>query len=189
MPGKIEMIFETYPINMTKETTHKEELLASVQKAFSNFLLQLEKFSPQKINVIPYEGSWTAAQVADHVTKSNLSITRALQLQGTVINRNPFDRVKELKDIFLDFNSKLEAPPFIQPDQQVYDKSRLIGKLLESVSTLKEAGKRTELLEMINHSAFGDITKFEILHFVLYHTQRHTHQLQKIAGRLNLDRL
>ena len=45
---------------------------------------------------------------------------------------------------------------------------------------MKEVSFPANLSEMINHPAFGDITKFEILHFVLYHTQRHIHQLEKI---------
>ena len=36
------------------------------------------------------------------------------------------------------------------------------------------------LSEMISHSLFGEVTKLELLHFVVYHTQRHIHQLKKI---------
>ena len=162
------------------ETTHKEELSASLEKAFSNFFLLLNEFDEREINTVPFESSWTAAQVADHVTRSNRSIAKALLLKGTIINRNPFGRVQELKNIFLDFSTKLKSPDFILPGKNLYDKKELTGNLLDSIRKIKEAFNHAELLEMINHQAFGDITKFEILHFVVYHTQRHTHQLENI---------
>jgi hypothetical protein len=170
---------------MIKEAGHKEELLVSVENVFSQFIALLEKSERNQINAIPFPGSWTAAQVADHVTKSNQSITKALLLHGTIINRNPFARVQELKNVFLNFDTKLQSPDFILPDKEIYEKETLIRKLVDSIHKIIEAAGRIELLEMINHQAFGDITKFEILHFVVYHTQRHTHQLEKIAEALN----
>lgn len=165
---------------MVKEISHTEELLISLDKAFSNFFLVLNEFDQLQLNTLPFEGSWSAAQVADHVTKSNRSIAKALLLKGAIINRNPFERVQELKGIFLDFSTKLKSPDFILPDEDHFEKETVISKLLESLRKIKEAATHTELLEMINHPAFGDITKFEILHFVVYHTQRHAHQLENI---------
>jgi len=170
---------------MIKQVSLKEGLLASVETTFSHFINLLERFDRDNINAIPFHGSWTAAQVADHVTKSNQSIAKALLLYGTIINRNPFARVEELKTIFLNFDTKLQSPDFILPDKELYEKANLVNTLIESVHKIIEAGNKVELLEMINHVAFGDITKFEILHFVIYHTQRHTHQLKKIAEALN----
>lgn len=166
---------------MIKEVTHKEELLISLEKAFSNFFLLLNEFDRQQLNTVPFENSWSAAQVADHVTKSNRSIAKALLLKGSIINRNPFGRLQELKNIFLDFSSKLKSPDFILPAEGKYEKETVTNKLLESIRKIKEAINNVELLEMINHQAFGDITKFEILHFVVYHTQRHTYQLENIC--------
>lgn len=170
---------------MIKDVSHKEELLISLEKAFSNFYILLNEFDQQQLNAIPFEGSWTAAQVADHVSKSNRSIAKAMLLKGSVINRNPFGRVQELKNIFLDFSTQLKSPDFILPAEGHYEKERMRGKLLESMRKIKEAANQTELLEMINHPAFGDITKFEVLHFVVYHTQRHTRQLENIGRSSN----
>lgn len=169
---------------MIKDTTHKEELLILLEKSFRNFFLLINEFDNEKLNTIPFKGSWTAAQVSEHVTKSNRSIAKALLLKGAIINRNPFGRVQELKNVFLDFSTKLQSPDFILPGEGQYEQKAMTDKLLESMRKIKEAANQTELLEMINHPAFGDITKFEILHFVLYHTQRHTHQLKKILAAI-----
>jgi hypothetical protein len=172
-------------VHMIPELSRKQEILTTVRKTFDRFLSLVGEFGPGTINLIPFPGSWSVAQVADHVTKSNRSIARALQLAGTAINRNPFDRVPELKQVFLNFSSKLQSPVFILPNQMIYDRDSLIGSLSDSIHEIDKAGGNAELLEMINHPAFGNITKFEILYFVVFHTQRHLHQLGGISGYLS----
>ncbi|HZI53432.1 MAG TPA: DinB family protein [Chitinophagaceae bacterium] len=165
---------------MVKDELQKEQLLALLEDTLTRFMEKLKKFSEVKINTIPFVNGWTAAQVADHLTKSNNSITKAMLLNGTYINRDPRGRVEELKAVFLDFNTKLKSPDFILPSQDIYEREVVIQSLEWSVKKLMEVGREADLSEMINHMAFGDITKFEILYFVHYHTQRHMHQLDKI---------
>jgi hypothetical protein len=167
-------------ISMQSGLLPKEELLVSLKNIVSELLHLLNRFDGQNINSVPFEGSWTAAQVIDHITRSNLSITKAFTLKGDMINRDPAERVQELKNVFLNFNSRYESPDFILPTQEVYEKKMLIALLQRSVDKIKEVSCQADLSELINHPAFGNITKFEILHFVLFHTQRHIHQLKKI---------
>jgi len=165
---------------MLKDISNKEDVLISLEQNTSYLFQLLDSFDQQNINRIPFEGSWTAAQLADHITRSNLSITKALLLNGVVVNRDKGARIKELKEIFLDFQSKMKSPEFIVPTKNKYEKTTVLGYLQQSVEKMLEISKRTDMSSMINHPAFGDITKFEILHFVLYHTQRHIYQLEKI---------
>jgi DinB superfamily len=167
-------------ITMQTGALPKEELLAALKNMVLELMQVLNGFDGQNINTVPFEGSWTAAQVVDHITRSNMSITKAFTLKGATLNRDPAERVQELKNVFLNFNSKFQSPDFILPTQQVYEKKMLVALLNRSVDKIKEVSCRADLSEMINHPAFGDITKFEILHFVLFHTQRHIHQLKKI---------
>jgi DinB superfamily len=158
----------------------KEELLVSLKNIVAELMQVLNGFDGQNINTVPFEGSWTAAQVVDHITRSNMSITKAFTLKGAAINRDPAERVQELKNVFLNVNNRFQSPDFILPAQDVYEKKMLIALLNRSVDKIKEVSCQADLSEMINHPAFGDITKFEILHFVLFHTQRHIRQLEKI---------
>lgn len=159
-------------------------LIASLEGTFDNATALIDRFDEQLVNQVPFHGSWTAAQVTDHLTLSNLSIAKALALAGTPINREPGERITELKDIFLDFETRLQAPSFVLPSENKYDKVSLLAAFRKSYENILTLAQKADLSAMINHSAFGDITKFEILHFVLYHTQRHTHQLEKIYKEL-----
>ena len=165
---------------MIKDISHKENLLVSLEKTTDELMVLLDLFDKVGINKVPFEDSWTAAQLADHITRSNTSITKALMLRGTSINRDPGERIGELKELFLNFTTKFKSPDFIVPTQDTYDREEVMARLKQSVQKMKEVSFPANLSEMINHPAFGDITKFEILHFVLYHTQRHIHQLEKI---------
>lgn len=140
----------------------------------------VNSFSEKGFNTIPFEGSWTAAQVTDHITKSNKSIVQALSLEGKPADRKPDERTPELAKIFLDFKTKLKSPDFILPTQDYYQKASLIVALESSIGKLKEATSNASLTDAIEHKAFGEITKLELLYFVIYHTQRHMHQMQHI---------
>ena len=170
---------------MIKEDLQKNQLLALLEDTATRFIEKLHQFNEVKINLVPFVNSWTAAQVGDHLTKSNNSIAKAMGLSGTNINRDPRGRVEELKAVFLDFNTRLKSPDFILPAQDIYKREVVIKNLESSIKKLMEAGSGANLSEMINHRAFGDISKYEILCFVHFHTQRHFHQLEKIFEAVN----
>ena len=163
-----------------KDELEKEHLIEILEGTARQLMEKVQGFDEVEINVIPFKNSWTAAQVAEHLTKSNNSIAKAMLLNGTTINRHYGARVEELKKIFLDFDSKLKSPDFILPSQNIYEKEVVFNNLKWSVDKLLEVSRESELFEMINHRAFGDITKFEILYFVHFHTLRHIHQLDQI---------
>ncbi len=162
------------------ENINTEELFASFDKTTSELIDLISSFSETQINEIPSAGSWTAAQVAEHLTKSNIGIIRSLKKEGRLPGRDPDAGVEQLKKTFLDFDKKLQSPEFILPTQDIYQKKLVIDNLWISIAQLKELSNEVNLFEMISHPIFGDVTKLELLHFVVYHTQRHIHQLKNI---------
>ena len=77
---------------------------------------------------MPFEGSWTAGQVAQHILLSSSSVE---VLRGPVkkTKRAPDEGIENLRSIFLDFDTKLESPEFIMPQNKVYDKEELLRLL------------------------------------------------------------
>ncbi len=165
---------------MITEKINTKELSASLAKTTSGLLQLVSSFSEKEINTIPFKDSWTAAQVAEHITRSNIGITQALLKEGKTSSGNADERVQELKELFLNFETRLQSPKFILPTQDIYRKEIVISDLKKSIEEVKEASSKINLFETISHPALGEITKLEMLHFVVYHTQRHIHQLKKI---------
>jgi hypothetical protein len=165
---------------MIADKINTKELFSSLDDTTSEFLRSVSLFEENEINKIPFDGSWTGAQVAEHVTRSNIGITKELQKKGRPCEREPDAGVQELKSVFLNFTSKLKSPEFILPTKDSYDKEIVITDLKKSINELKEISENEDLFRIINHPVFGEVTKLELIHFVVYHTQRHIHQLKNI---------
>ena len=169
---------------MATETLETSEILSATSDAIGELTDLMSAVDEDKVNTIPYEGSWTAPQLLRHVTKSINGMTRALQMDAKPATRNPSERTDELKKIFLDFSKKLTQPEFIVPEERVYEKQSAIEGLNKSFGRFKESAAVANVNDLVEGLPLGPITKLEIIHFVLYHTQRHVHQMKKICEAL-----
>jgi hypothetical protein len=164
---------------MTSKTNGKE-LFRLVNDTTSEFFKLAASFTEDELNAKPPSDGWTAGQVIEHVTRSNINITKELLRQGKICDRAPDAGVDNIKSIFLNFEKKLKSPAFIVPTKDTYSRETLIAQLKKSIDELEEAGQKEDLYEVINHAIFGDVTRLETLYFVVYHTKRHVHQLSNI---------
>lgn len=162
----------------------KKDIVEQLEETTNELLQLVSSFGEEEMNSVPFKDSWTAAQVADHITKSNASMIRSLSEEGKISSRSIDEGVPKLKEIFLDFTSKLQSPKFILPTRDTYSKEIVVADLKNSIEQIKKLSNTINLSEIVNHRVFGEITKFEILHFVVYHTQRHIYQLKNILQRV-----
>jgi uncharacterized damage-inducible protein DinB len=165
---------------MPAATINATELFTVLDETTSELLRLITSVSQQKINTIPFKDSWTAAQLAVHVTKSNKAIAQGLNMKGKPAERNIDDGVPKLKKMFLDFDVKYKSPEFIVPEEKNYNKGEIIAALQQSIERLQKIRDEINLSEIISLPPFGEVTKLELLHFVLYHTKRHVHQLKNM---------
>ncbi len=166
---------------MTTETFETNKILSETADAVAELSNLMEAVAEEKVNTIPYEGSWTAPQLLRHVSKSINTMANALQMEAKPANRNPAERIEVLKNIFLDFSKKMTQPEFLVPEEEVYEKRSAIDELQASFNRFKENALNANPEELVEGLPMGPVTKLEIIHFVLYHTQRHLHQMKKIC--------
>ncbi|MES2371147.1 MAG: DinB family protein [Bacteroidota bacterium] len=169
---------------MATGTLDPNQIFSATADTLSELTDLMAAVDENKVNTIPYEGSWTAPQLLRHVTKSINGMTRALQMDAKPAQRDPGERIEELKKIFLDFSIKLTQPEFIVPEEMIYEKQSAIEEINKSFDQFKESANSANLNDLVEGFPLGPITKWEIIHFVLYHTQRHLHQMKKICGAL-----
>jgi len=165
---------------MNPENISTAQLLTSCNATAAELLQLISSFSESEINTIPAKDSWTAAQVADHVTQSNNSVAQAMEAAGTPTHRKPDEGAPKLKAIFLNFEKKLQSPEIILPGKGTYQKDILIANLEQSIHRIQQIAAGADLTETVSHSVLGQNTRLEIMYFVWYHTQRHIHQLKNI---------
>jgi hypothetical protein len=66
----------------------------------------------------------------------------------------------------------MQSPEFIVPEKMHYNKERLITEFEAALVPLTRL-KNVNVNELITGLPLGPITKLEIIHFILYHFQRH----------------
>lgn len=170
--------------SIPSEMADKAELIAAIDSAVAHLIDLSALLDADKINIVPHTGSWTPGQLFDHVTKSISLMAKAMAKKTAPADRHAGDKIAFLNKIFLDFDKKLDAPDIITPSAASYEKEEMIHNLRNALGVLKENTSDADLQELVHGLPLGEVTKLEILHFVLYHTMRHTHQFEKISAAL-----
>jgi hypothetical protein len=159
------------------------EIINQLETALVETVTLLTSFNEKELNKVPFEGSWTAAQVGRHLFKSEAGIDQLFYATTQPAGRQPDERAEELKKILLNFNEKLNCPDFLLPESNHYNKQDLIDSLSEVKGIVLKAATTADLTHVAplpdGHPLKGS-TKLEIVHFMTYHAIRHNHQLNKI---------
>jgi hypothetical protein len=161
-------------------TEQKEQLNQALTSAFDNFIEALSQFDETVVNEIPFAGSWTPAQVAQHII---------LATDGLPDGKNkPADRafdalLPKIRPWWEDFTKKLKSPPPLVPDKKSRSKEELLSEL-KRVRAKDLAIVATQDLTVIcldsELPSIGYLTRYEWLEFIRIHLGRHTFQLNNM---------
>ena len=168
----------------TAESLDTNKILTETSDAVSAISDLMRTVKEEMVNTVPFDGSWTAPQLLRHVSKSLQGMAKAMKMDAKPATRNPEERIEGLRNVFLDFSKKLTQPDFLIPENQVYKKQPAIDELNKSFSEFKANASCANLNEQVEGLPLGPITKLEIIHFVLFHTQRHLYQMENICAAL-----
>jgi hypothetical protein len=154
----------------------------NITGTFSELNNILSAFSEAQLDEVPFEGSWTPGEVAEHIIKSLSGIKLFLEGPVKEPGRAPDEKVKALEDLFLNFDIKMKSPDFILPQAKQHSKEEQLRVLTALEQEMLDAAKLdlSLLCEAGEFPTFGYLTRLEWIHFFLAHTQRHTQQLKNI---------
>ncbi|MES2809912.1 MAG: DinB family protein [Bacteroidota bacterium] len=160
-------------------------LVTELEDAKTGLLAAVNAISEDKFNTVPFEGSWTAGQVSDHLLQS-LGV-EVLYGRTETTERAPDQNVAPLGQAFLDFTIKMKSPDFILPGDGPHKKQIYLNDFVSTFNKLIEAAKTLDLTQTcldFTMPVMGALTRLEFLWFYVFHTKRHTYQLQNIAKAL-----
>jgi hypothetical protein len=164
-----------------------QEITKEVNEALSGLITLLSRFDQEQINVVPFEGSWTAGQLAQHMVKANSGFADILKGPVKDTERKPDEVIPKIKGDFLNFNIKMKAPDILIPEAKNYDKNELVSglkRIRENVVNAAETLDLTKTCVAFELPVYGYLTRQEAVAFVTCHTLRHTHQLKNIYQKL-----
>lgn len=161
----------------------KTETLNKVTETTNELLNVVSALSEEQINKIPFEGSWTAGQVTDHISQSFDGVIKIVNDKAVPTERAPDKKVELIKGIFLDFTTKMSSPEFVLPAQPPHKKEILVDNLKSLTKQMTDAINEQDLSFIYTDfeiPGFGKFTRLEWINFLIYHMQRHTHQIKNI---------
>lgn len=165
----------------------KNDLQREIANTKEELLEGLDLFDQENINIIPFEDSWTAGQVAEHILMSISGILETIKGPAKPTERNPEEHIKQLGDIFLNMDIKMKSPDFIIPSddpQNIVSLSVALGSTLDGIKQVAENDDLTVTCTGFDMPVLGPLTKLEWISFASFHTRRHTQQLKNIAHHL-----
>jgi hypothetical protein len=161
-----------------------EDLISELETTTKDLLDTLSLFTQEQFNTIPFEGSWTAGQVAEHLLKSKARIPRLLSGNSRPTTERPTDeKTGAIKAIVLDFSTRLKSPDFILPSNEIKEKQALLNALQSNGAEIRRVIGTIDLSRTFTDYPFpqlGEFTGWEWVCFVVCHSKRHIRQLKNI---------
>ena len=163
------------------------KIKGKIAPTFDKLIKTITAFSSDGFNKVPFEGSWTGGQVCEHLRLSTGNLTELLYGNTSETSKSPEEKVPQIADLFLNFETKLQSPDFIYPEMKPYDKAPMIDFFTNAKAKMLKASEELDLAptcEDFSLPGFGKMTRVEWMTFVLYHIQRHTMQLERILAKV-----
>lgn len=159
-------------------------LLEGYNEATKDLLETVTVFREDQFNIVPFAGSWTAAQVTEHLLIAATGIPDILKGPTEIVQRAPDEKVEAIGSVFLDFTAKFKSPDFVLPSDGPQDREQLYRTYRRLKEEIAEIADLTALCTSESFPQLGEFTGWEWLWFDYCHTKRHTLQLKKIHAHL-----
>ncbi|MGX5856120.1 DinB family protein [Dyadobacter jiangsuensis] len=172
----------------TNETVDRKQLLHDLDQTEQDFYSILAALTPRQLNIVPFEGSWTAGQVAEHILMAESGIPETVLGSTEQTDRPVAQYVPVIESIFLDFTAKYQAPEFIIPSAGPHDQQQLLEAFKAERAAIREIAANEDLTLTCTDFEFpqiANLTRWEWLQFVLCHSKRHTRQLRNISEKVS----
>jgi hypothetical protein len=160
-----------------------------IHKTVTDFTAVISQLNDQQINQVPFEGSWTAGEVAGHLLRSLKNTSVLLSRNTEKADRPADEKVQKVIGLFSDASVKMKNPEFTAPEKSQYTKEEILEgfekiekDLTESVETL-DLGMICKGFEL---PGFGPFSRLEWITFYLTHVERHTGQLKRIKSMVSM---
>lgn len=162
------------------------QIITKFDKTTDELLKLLSSLTEEQLNIPPFENSWTAGQIGDHLYRS-YSVMEILTGNVENTNRAPDEKLPEIQKLFLDFSIKMDSPKEILPTTKSINKVDLIEGLKKRISSQKEIILSEDLSKLcldFEIPEYGPFTRLEWIGFNTVHTQRHVHQLKNVIQEI-----
>ncbi|MGO1521751.1 MAG: DinB family protein [Sphingobacterium sp.] len=167
----------------------QKELINEIEVFHQDLNRALSQFSNTTLNTVPFEKSWTAGQVAEHIMNSQLYIITQLSQGPVSIADRLYDQeVNTIQEIFRDMESKTKTDESIAPGPPPHSLKTLQKALQKQKNQQIDIIKTKKLREfstILEFPGIGHLSLYEWMHMMIEHGQRHSRQIADIYKKLD----
>lgn len=174
-------------LDMMKKTQVKKDLRQST----NNLLEVLSAVSADIFNTRPDKDEWSIGKVAEHLIKVETGTVRMFTGPAETSVRDPEEKIENIKVRMLDYETKMSAYGPIIPDDKPKDKTKALEKIQDirqQMSSFIDIQDLTETVTGFEHPIFGLLTRIEWIYFNIFHSRRHTYQIEEINNSISRKR-
>lgn len=162
------------------------ELFNLIDENTSRLGTKIFPLSDEVFNFKSNPKQWSIADVIQHLTLLEAAVNRLVT--GSKSPAGEGDKTESIRETLLD-PRPLDAGGFLSPKPGHKDKAECWEKFVLTRSSLMNDVRQEDfssLCQDYNHVLFGKLTVGEWLFFVLYHSERHERQIDRVLAHLPL---
>lgn len=168
--------------------TTKENLLSDLDANTDALIERILNFDPALFDQQPADGSWSAAQLTEHIYVLDRLIFNILTGETEASQRPANEKLATIEAVMNNRSRTIKAPDPIVPLGKVKDQQVLITKIITARKDIHKLIQTADLSPIclgFIHKGFGPMTRLEWIVFLMVHSERHFHQYQRIANTLH----
>jgi uncharacterized damage-inducible protein DinB len=168
----------------------KHKIINELSASTKTLINEFAGIDEELFNIKPSENVWSAGNIAEHLIILESYINKIFTGKTKNSDRDPLKNVELIKQYLMDFDKKLNAPEPIAPQKTTIGKEYILKEFWENRNTLNKIISINDLTLVcleFNHRLFGELTGAEWVYFIIFHTERHLYQLNKLVKRLKAE--
>ena len=157
------------------------EIIPELNVATSRLLREIGRFSAHGFNTLMPGAEWNAGQIAEHILLTDIFIFRVLQEDVQFAGRLPDEKVKLIKDMFLDSGRRMKEEFIGVPSDSLKDPVTILQKISRErhdIIQYLNTAEEDSLCISYSHPHLGTLTVTEWIWFIVYHSEWYTDQLK-----------
>lgn len=162
------------------------DLEKNLRHEFDELQRMLASLDEEQINTVPFAGSWTPAQLGDHLSRA-YNVSELLKSNTEPTTRRIDQKEQLIKDVFLNEKEKYKSPEFIEPSNVKINRGKLLHDLKTKTENILQFIPENDLgltCKFTELPFFGYMTRLEWMYMLQYHTHRHNRQLKNMLGHI-----
>jgi hypothetical protein len=166
----------------------KELLVTDLEQNSRSLLQEFSEFPEELLFTTPPDNGWSGAQICEHLLILDRIANKVISGETIESTRPSDEKLGLIRSVMLDIENRRVAPERVQPVSAIKDRKLLIDALNAERKRMREMIQTLDITQACisgKHPALGTLTILEWVYFIIYHTERHIGQLQRLHSAIS----